>query len=305
MYYFIVNPKSSSGKGAVIWKTIEPILREEQIPYHPFFTRDWESTARLAYRLCTKKAPAVIVAVGGDGTANDVLNGLTNFQQITFGYIPTGSGNDLARGLCLESDPVKALRSILSPSKISHVNMGSLHTPDFSRRFLVSSGIGFDASVCEGALHSKIKDVLNRLNLGKLTYTGIALRQLILSPRVKAALILDGGTPVTYSRLLFAAAMNLPYEGGGFKFCPDAKGDDDHLNLILVEKISKPKILLLFPTAYFGRHTRFHGIHILPFQEARLIVKTPLCLHTDGEIPGKGTEIVWSLLPEKLRFIVG
>ena len=84
---------------------------------HPFFTKDRESTAHLVHRLCTEKAPAVIVAVGGDGTVNDVLNGLTNFEQVTFAYIPSGSGNDLARGLHLETDPLKALEQILAGEK--------------------------------------------------------------------------------------------------------------------------------------------------------------------------------------------
>lgn len=98
MYYFIINPNSSSGKGLLIWKSIEPVLKERNVDYHPFFTKDRESTAHLVKRLCTEKAPATIVAVGGDGTVNDVLNGLANFENITFGYIPSGSGNDLARG---------------------------------------------------------------------------------------------------------------------------------------------------------------------------------------------------------------
>ena len=107
--------------------------------YHPFFTKDRESTAHLVHRLCTEKAPAVIVAVGGDGTVNDVLNGLTNFEQVTFAYIPSGSGNDLARGLHLETNPLKALEQILSGGQTGSIRIGELSTPAFSRRFLVSS----------------------------------------------------------------------------------------------------------------------------------------------------------------------
>ena len=66
--------------------------------------------------------------------------------------------------------------------------------------------------------------------------------------------------------LLFASAMNLPYEGGGFQFCPEADSKDDHLDLILVEKMPKLKVFLLLPTAFFGKHTRFRGIHIHTFR---------------------------------------
>lgn len=244
MYYFIINPNSSSGKGLLIWKSIEPVLKERNVDYHPFFTKDRESTAHLVKRLCTEKAPATIVAVGGDGTVNDVLNGLSNFENITFGYIPSGSGNDLARGLHLETDPEKALERILSPTRTESLRIGSVSAPAFSRRFLVSSGLGFDAAVCEGALHSRFKKFLNQLHLGKLTYTGIALKELFLSHCPKAKLILDKATVVEVPAMFFTAAMNLPYEGGGFQFCPKADPKDDRLDLILVEKMPKLKILV-------------------------------------------------------------
>ena len=304
MYYFIINPNSSSGKGLLIWKSIEPVLKERGVTYHPFFTKDRESTAHLVHRLCTEKAPAVIVAVGGDGTVNDVLNGLTNFEKVTFAYIPSGSGNDLARGLHLETDPLKALEQILSGGQTGRIRIGELSTPAFSRRFLVSSGLGFDAAVCEGALHSKFKKFLNQFHLGKLTYTGIALKEIFLSRCPKAKLILDNDTVIETPTLLFASAMNLPYEGGGFQFCPEADSKDDHLDLILVEKMPKLKVFLLLPTAFFGKHTRFRGIHIHTFREARLVTEQPLFLHTDGEIPGKTSEVVWRLLPEALTMIL-
>lgn len=68
--------------------------------------------------------------------------------------------------------------------------------------------------------------------------------------------------------------MNLPYEGGGFQFCPKADPKDDRLDLILVEKMPKLKILCLLPTAFFGKHTRFHGVHIYTFKEATTYHRT-------------------------------
>ena len=75
--------------------------------------------------------------------------------------------------------------------------------------------------------------------------------------------------------------------------------------MILVEKMPKLKILCLLPTAFFGKHTRFHGVHIYTFKEATLITERPLFLHTDGEIPRKTMEATWRLLPEKLSMILG
>ena len=139
----------------------------------------------------------------------------------------------------------------------------------------------------------------------EIIQAGIALKELFLSHCPKAKLILDEATVVEVPAMFFTAAMNLPYEGGGFQFCPKADPKDDRLDLILVEKMPKLKILCLLPTAFFGKHTRFHGVHIYTFKEATLITERPLFLHTDGEIPGKTMEATWRLLPEKLSMILG
>lgn len=117
MYYFIVNPSSSSGKGMKTWQTVEHLLRSEHVPYHVFFTSRKKQGEELAHMISSRHSPCTIVAVGGDGTANEVISGLTNYSQIQFGYIPSGSGNDLAAGLNLKISPSAALQAILHPKK--------------------------------------------------------------------------------------------------------------------------------------------------------------------------------------------
>lgn len=304
MYYFIVNPSSSSGKGLKIYQAIEPVLKKEQIPYQVFLTKSSAHTAYLAREISEKHAPCIIVAVGGDGTVNDVLNGLCNLSSVVFGYIPTGSGNDLCRGLHLPTKPQDALRAILSPKVVRPVSVGVLTCGSKKRRFLVSSGIGFDAEVCRQAQRSPLKDFLNRLRLGKLTYAGTALGVLFHLKSSPLTLAVDGNPPKRLDGFLFAAAMNLKYEGGGFMFCPDASAKDDVLDLILVERMAPLKILLLLPTALVGKHTSFSGIHICRFKTASLQLDKPLITHTDGEPQGEQPSIVWSLEQERLPFIL-
>lgn len=313
MYCFIVNPNACSGKGRKIWERLAGILRQEQVAYKVSFTKGPGHATRIADMLCTKYAPqaadagsplCTIVAVGGDGTANEVISGLHDYSAIRFGYIPTGSGNDLARGLSLPTDPEAALAAILHPCAIRRIHSGCVRVNGKDRHFAVSTGIGFDAAVCHETFRSKIKPVLNRIGLGKLTYLGIALKQLLLLRPFSLTLVLDNKEPVTFPAVYFAAVMNLKYEGGGFMFCPDATAEDDLLDICLIEKMPKLKILLLLPTAFSGRHVGYKGVNILRCRRASLHAGCPQPVHTDGEAAAVYSSMDVSLSKEKLPFIV-
>lgn len=329
MYCFIVNPNACSGKGRKIWERLAGILRQEQVAYKVFFTKGPGHATRIADMLCAKYAPqaadagtsgkvsgakqavqaadtlCTIVAVGGDGTANEVISGLHDYSAIRFGYIPTGSGNDLARGLSLPTDPEAALAAILHPCAIRRIHSGCVRVNGKDRHFAVSTGIGFDAAVCHETFRSKIKPVLNRVGLGKLTYLGIALKQLLLLRPFSLTLVLDDKEPVTFPAVYFAAVMNLKYEGGGFMFCPDATAEDDLLDICLIEKMPKLKILFLLPTAFSGRHVGYKGVHILRCKKAKLFAGSAQAIHTDGEAAAVEASIEVSLSEEKLPFIIG
>lgn len=304
MYTFIVNPNARTGLGLRIWRNLEALLKEWQIKYQVCLTRYPHHATEYVRDLTAGNAALTLVALGGDGTINEVVNGIQDFSKVTLGYIPIGSSNDFARSMKLAKDPEQILKQILSPSEYAYINIGKLVSGDSVRRFAVSAGIGFDAEVCFHNTSSRIKRWLNRLKLGKLSYTGVALFLLLaLKPR-PMALTLDGRKK-TFQKVFFATAMNQQYEGGGFCFCPDADPGDDLLDLIVIADMPKLKALLLLPTAYMGWHTRFKGVHIYTCREAVLLGSQKLPVHTDGEpvmtVPG----MTCSLEPEKLRFIRG
>lgn len=266
--------------------------------------------AELAAEVTSSESPVNLIILGGDGTVNEALQGIRDFSKANIGFIPTGSGNDLARDMRLGKDPLKTLESILNKDisrrvdlgKISFVKKGGSSTPD-ERFFVVSSGIGFDAAVCEEALSSRLKNILNKLKLGKLTYLGIALKQLITAKDVSCDLYLDDKNPIHLDRFLFSAFMIHRYEGGGFKFCPDADAGDGLLDICLVGHLPKPVILLALPTAFFGKHYLFP--QIFHYRASRIEIKTsvPLWIHTDGEVYYKSDHIYLSCEKQKARFL--
>ena len=283
-YYFIINPSSSSGKHKTLWREIKEQLEKEEINYKIAATKktgDAKRLAREASLQVSETNPCTIVAIGGDGTVNEVVNGLILSPFLSFGYIPTGSGNDLARGLGLSKEPLEALAFILHPKEKKAVRIGKIVTKDNEeeegekRRFIISSGAGFNAAVCHHSIQSKIKNMLNFLHFGKLTYLFTALKLLMKYPYTKAELVLDNQNRKEYQRgILFSVFMNTRYEGGGFLFCPEAEPCDDFLDICLVEKLPKLMILCVLPTAFFGKHVIFKKmVHIERCKKAVLTME--------------------------------
>ena len=246
----------------------------------------------------------MFVVLGGDGTLNEVLSGIKSLEKVTLGYIPIGSSNDFARGTGIPGDPFEALDTILSPKRVEKMDIGVLKREGKGRRFAVSAGIGFDAAVCHEVCVSKWKRVLNLLKIGKLSYAVVAMDRIIKDRPVKLELTMDDGSTKVFEKTYFAAFMNLPYEGGGFKFCPEASGSDGFLDIMVVANLSKFKILCLLPTAFSGKHTRFKGVTILKCRSVKVVTDRALPLHTDGEPSFLSKEIEVSLEKEKLNVIV-
>lgn len=318
MYHIIINPTSKSGKGLSIWRTLKSILDEKEIPYNLYESTYTGHVAELTRQITSSGQPVNLIVLGGDGTVNEALQGIENFDKVSIGYIPTGSSNDLARALKLSHSPEELLLQILDGTHAHMVDLGiltyesnseitsRLHSRSVhkSRYFVVSSGIGFDAAVCEEALSSPIKDTLNKLRLGKLTYLCIALKQLFAAKAISCEITLDGKKNIFVPKLLFTAFMIHPYEGGGFCFCPQADDSDGLLDLCVVGDLPKLLILMALPTAFFGKHYLFPKINHYTASSVQLKTSSPLWVHTDGEVYLKSDWISVSCLGQRIRFLV-
>lgn len=315
MYHIIVNPASRSGKGKKIWEQqINPLLKEKEIEYEVFFSAAPGDVAVLAssilnkYETTAQKPSQIpIIILGGDGTLNESLQGLISsplLSKVLLGYIPTGSSNDFARDLGISKSPKKALERILDVKNAKPMDIGCVAFENGEKNyFAVSCGIGYDAAVCEEALHSSIKSFFNKIGLGKLTYLGIALKQLIKTKAIPCTVTLDNNQSNEYTGILFIASMLHRYEGGGFMFCPDAKWDDGLLDICLIEKIPKPLVLFALPLAFKGKHYRFRGIHAYKCSNISISTASPLWVHTDGEVKYASKHIDISILKQAVHII--
>ena len=283
MYHFIVNPHARSGLGHQVWTELENILKERKIEYRVYFTKYQKHATSIAHKITSDDEEHVVVALGGDGTVNEVVNGIVDYEKTILGYIPIGSSNDFARGLELPTDPKEALELILDQTHLHPMNVGVIKYNNRKRNFAVSAGMGFDAAICHEVVVSRVKYVLNKLGLGKLTYVMIALHRLSVQKPDEVVITLDKEKVLRFPATYFVAFMNNRYEGGGFMFTPNAKNDDDKIDIMVASGIPKWKILRILPTAYKGNHTRFKGIHIYSAKHIQVESKQALALHTDGE----------------------
>jgi len=304
MYSFIVNPYSRSGRGMKIWNKIEPVLNERGVDYKVYFTKMPNHADKIVAKLSSAGDEHTFVILGGDGTLDEVLNGISDFEKVKIGYIPTGSSNDFARSLKLTTDPLKALDNILSATSTQSLDIGVLTYENNTRNFMVSAGIGFDAAVCHQAAKSKWKSLMNRIGLGKLTYVGIALSRILGSTPSPMTLTLDDGKPRHFDRTYFIAFMNHKYEGGGFKFCPNAKYDDGLLDVIVAHNLSKLRILTILPQAFSGKHVGKTGIEIYTCKKASVNSTISLPVHTDGEPIYRGHNINTTLVKARIHLLV-
>ncbi len=309
MYYVVINPASKSGRGSKIWSALEPVFIKKQIPYTACFSKKAGQVIEIVRNLCTfhlitsGQDVLKLIVLGGDGTLNEALQGITDFDKVHIGYIPTGSSNDMARDLKASKDAVITLNRILSCQEPVKMDIGCVSFGQGKRYFAVSCGIGFDAAVCTEALTSPFKNIMNKIGLGKLTYLGIALKQLLAAKKVSCKITLDNQEVISLPRFLFIANMVHQFEGGGFKFCPGADAHDGLFDICAAGDISKWLILFALPTAFAGSHYRFNGIDRYRAKDLQIETSDPLWFHTDGEVFVKSDKITLTCEKDKLQLL--
>lgn len=309
MITFIVNEASGRGRGGKIWRVLRREMLEQELPFRAWCTRSSGEATALAQLACQDAQELQkLVVVGGDGTVNEVLNGISDFAQIALGVVPIGSGNDFVRGLGLPRDPRAALERVFAASGDARIDLGQVcvdgQTP---RRFGISAGIGMDAWVCAQVDASRAKAGLNRFGLGSFSY---GLMTLSAAWNLETA---NGNVTFTtpygrhrqnLSNLIFLACMNFPWEGGGVPIAPEASAVDGCFSVCFAENLERSQVFAKLPLLALGRHPHTEGVTLLKASRVEVQLEMPLYVHADGEVPGRVRRVTFDVLPQKLRVLV-
>ena len=309
MYYFIVNPSASGGRGEKIWRKVERRLQNSGIEYHTDLTKNRGDARELAREYTENcREPRIIVAVGGDGTVNEILDGLSLDCQVTLGYIPAGTGNDLARSLKLPRNPVRCLKKVLYPRYFQCLDYGILsYAPEQKepvyRRFAVSAGIGLDAAVCQELLEQRSRRSHRLLRFKRAAYVLVGLKHLLQDKPVKGYLILDGTKKVEFNHIYFMSFHIHPYEGGGFKMASRANSSDGQLEICVAHGAGRRKLVPVLVGAYLGRSSHYRGVRHYSCREVAVHVDRPMAVHVDGESCMSQTDLHLRCVEKKIRMI--
>lgn len=285
MYIFIINPIAGNGRAKKIHVKLlkDPeYVQLNPIYYYTEYSGHAEIIAAEIKETIDGQLVEGIVIIGGDGTLHEVMNGM-KLHDVPISFIPGGSGNDFARGFRLKKDPKETLYAIKNNVKTLDYWLGVYETNQIKDNYFVNCiGFGFDAVVAASANNSRYKRLFNRLYLSPIIYLFSLLKELLFYKPVSITVEMDG-VEREFSQCLLFTVNNHPYIGGGMKVNPLAENNKDDYSIIVIDSISKWKVLVLFSTVFTGRHLRFKEVSTFKARQIKIQATEPVPYQVDGE----------------------
>lgn len=288
MYYIIANETHLKGKGSRQLETVKSIFETAGKEVEVLLTRK-EGDAKLhAERITSMEGRHTLIAMGGDGTLHDIINGFKNFDNCALGLIPFGTGNDFAAAAKIPKDVKKAAQIIAykAPKSIDFIELAS------GLRSVNAVGTGIDVDI--------LKRVYTKNMHGKTKYIRSLIYSLFHFKSYDFTLRYDGKEEK--HRGLIAALGNGKQIGGGIKLFPDAKIDDGYLDLFIVDYISKLKIPGAFFKLMSGKVDKVKNVTIVKTKAAEFIPDSEnYIIQAEGELYDN-TPIKAHIVEGKLKF---
>ena len=275
--YFIINP--IAGKNQSIRK-ISLLIDRLNTEYPDAFIHFTESKGEGRKIAESLKGDVVkLIICGGDGTINEIVNGLGPYSSPIIDIFPIGSGNDLSRELNINNN-IEELIKRIQDDEYRIIDLGEIVLTDDENRsvkqiFCSSCGIGFDAL----AAHFSNKNTKLK---GLLLYLSSAFSALRNYSNSRLSGHIDGQS-IRFNSMMVSIG-NGKTSGGGFKLLPFAQVDDGKLDLSIINYLNRLKILFYLPIAIFGKHTKMKIVNYSKFESCSIQLDPGNYIHTDGEV---------------------
>lgn len=287
-FKFILNPAAARGKSARLKDVVRELCHERMIDFDLQVTDGPQEAIEIAQK--ATQDFECIVAVGGDGTVHEVVNGIMG-KKVKFGVLPIGSGNDFVKAAGIPRNFITAFDTVMAlNTKLVDVGKaGNLYFPN-------GFGIGFDAWVVQASLNVK------RLR-GNAIYLYSVLKTIY---KYKTPVIHYTYNDVDYEGKIFMLTVgNGTSMGGGFKLTPFAQLDDGLLDLTIIRDLSKWEIYHNLYSVYFGKHVNMPQVKVDKTTKIKIESDEGFAAHADGELLSlniRSLEIL--IVPKALEVIV-
>jgi diacylglycerol kinase (ATP) len=285
---FIVNPAAGAGRAIRAVPELQKALASRDAEV--VLTQRPGQASDLA-RKAAQDGHTPVVGVGGDGTLQEVVNGLMrDSTAATMAVVPMGTGNDFARCVGLPTDLQEAVKLVYD---------GTPRTMDLGRCgqrvFLNAGGVGFDARVAMTA--ARMPRALRR---GALPYVLAVLREVV--PNASSMLTIYLDDHVIEQRALMVAVANGRFYGGGMMICPEAVRTDGLLEVCVVGDLTRREVLGLLPKLFSGGHVGHPRVRFYQSREVRVEGPGGTFVQTDGEIQGD-VPVEFTAVPAAIRIM--
>ena len=274
----IINPASGKGRGEKFYHKILPLVKNNS-NIKIYLTERRLHATELTHNLADVDR---LIVCGGDGTLHEVVNGIDTDSKVILGLIPIGSGNDFSISYHNSKEDALSLFNYYISDKICErrINFGNVIITDnndtvYRKRLINSFGVGFDAKV---AFYNQT----NKLLSGTFSYITAILKSLFEFSQIEFNGIYD--MHKISGKVLFCAVGNGESIGGGLYLMPNAKVDDDLLDLSVVTIKSRFKLLTLLPKAISNKLQNRKELVQHRFRKLNLTLNNPFFVHIDGEI---------------------
>lgn len=270
MFHIIVNPQGGKGKSLKALEQVEQILKDKNVEYSVHKTERPGHATEIAREL-SQTPDTKIIMMGGDGSFNEILNGIENFDNVTLGIVPCGSGNDFVKKSGHPTDVAKAVEVILS-GKEEYCDYIQLN----DRRCLNVLGGGMDVDVL-------LNYATRKRGPAKLRYYMSLFHVLAHARFHHLRLTVDDGEPMERSVFMIGVG-NGGIIGGGIPICPNADPYDGELSIVVVNEMKKSKILFELPGFLSAKHVKKAYTEVFSGKKLRLEVLDDSKFEVDGEI---------------------
>ena len=304
-WFILINPQSGGGQGRKVWLEVQKTLKFAQIDYQYQFSSYMGELVSLAAK-AVRDGYTHLVAMGGDGTINEVINGICQAnenqnEEITLAVIPVGTGNDFIRTHQIPNNAKKAALLLQQGQSKSHdVGLVSYHNPKTNqqeqRYFINVAGLAYDAYVT----HASMK---KNLFMPRALHYYYLIMSCVMTYKSQRAIIEYDGEKVE-DTIFSIAVGNCRYNGGGGIFVPQAVPDDGLLGLTIIRQVSVWDVISNSKHFYNGNISRHPQVSLHQAKSIHIQhVDTPIWLETDGEFLGQ-TPVTFSILPNAIKVIV-